>query len=441
MNRRWSLKQFRVNSVSLKKYLLLDFYYTVLRKDWQASTILLDIVLKIIAVIVVSISRFIKDACNVSASALSFYSILSFIPIIALAFGIARGFGVSKILEEQIREQSFTNPEITDFVVQFANQALENTKGGLFTGIGIVILVWSVIRVLGSTELAMNRIWGVRKGRTVVKKFTDYLSIIFIAPILVILVSSMNVFLSSNLQEIATEGGFLGYAGSAVNALLNIVPYLLIWLLFIFLYMFMPATPVKFRYAFLAGIIAGTVYQILQWFYIKFQIGVSSYNVIYGSLAALPLLLVWLQLSWSVVLWGTELCYIFRNRHFMFRNSMDKENRWVDNIEMAIRILHYISSEYKQGNGGRTLAQISIKLRISTSKLRIVLQELADKHILAEVKDDDDVSYFPAMDLHSLSLAEVIIRLSYLDKNKGEEWRIRFIDAINREFGGEKFIS
>ena len=89
----------------------------------------------------------------------------------------------------------------------------------------------------------------------------------------------------------------------------------------------MPATPVKFKYAILAGIIAGTVYQVMQWFYIRFQIGVSSYNAIYGSLAALPLLLVWLQLSWSIVLWGTELCYIFRNRHCMYLNSLDREDR------------------------------------------------------------------------------------------------------------------
>ena len=440
MNRNWSLKGFKINGVSLRKYLLLDFYYTVLRKDWQASTFLLDIVLKTIAVIVVSIDRFIKDACTISASALTFYSILSLIPIVALAFAIARGFGVAVLLEEQIREQSLTNPEITDFVVQFANQALENTRGGLFTGIGIVILLWAVIRVLGSTELAMNRIWGVRKGRGIVKKFTDYMSIMFIAPILIVLVSSLNVFLSSNLQEIAMTEGLLGYAGSAINSVLNWVPYVLVWVLFIFLYMFMPTTPVKFRYAFWAGIIAGTVYQIVQWFYIKFQIGVTSYNAIYGSLAALPLLLVWLQLSWSIVLWGTELCYIFRNRHFMFRNAMDRENRWVDNIGLAIKILKYIASEYMQGKGGPTLAQISTELKINTSKLRIVLEALADKHILAEVSEDDDVSYFPAIDFHDLSLADVIIRLSYLDNNKDEEWRNRFIEAVNKEFSSEKFV-
>lgn len=419
--------------------MLLDFYYSILRRDWQILTFVTDLLLKTVAVIVVSISRFVKDACNISASALTFYSILSFIPIIALALGIARGFGVAKILENEMKAQSFTDPQVTEWVMQFANQALENTQGGLVTGLGIVILLWSVIKVLGSTELAMNRIWGVKRGRSIIKKFVDYMSIMFIAPILVILISSVNVFLTSNLQVIAMEEGFLSYAGSAIGALLNLIPYVLVWLLFVFLYMFMPATPVKFKYAFAAGIIAGTVFQIVQWFYIRFQIGVSSYNAIYGGLAALPLLLVWLQLSWSIVLWGTELCYIFRNRHFMFRKAMDAENRWVDNVEIATRILRYISSEFMQNNGGPSLAMISKKLKMNTSKLRVVLQELVDKKILMEVKEEDDVSFFPAVDFHNLSLADIITRLSYIDDNKGEDWKIRFVEAINKEFRTDKF--
>lgn len=423
----------------LKRFGSLDFYYAILRRDWHASTLLWDALWKVIAILVVSINRFIKDACTVSAAALTFYSILSFIPFLALAMGIARGFGAGKLLENQIREQSFTDPQITDFVVQFANQALENTNGGLVTGLGIVILLWSVIKVLGNTELAMNRIWGVKKGRSVTKKFTDYMSIMFIAPILVILISGVNVFLTSNIQAIAEEEGLLSYAGSAMSNVLSLVPYLLVWLLFVFLYMFMPTTPVKFRYALIAGIVAGTVYQVVQWFYIRFQIGVSSYNAIYGSLAALPLLLIWLQLSWSIVLWGTELCFILRNQHFMYRKAMERENHWIDNVELAVYILRFVASEYMQDKGGPSLGDISKELKISTSKLRGVLQELVDKKILVEVKSDDDVSYLPVVDLHKLSLADVINRLSYINNRKKEAWEQRFVEAINREFGDERF--
>ncbi|WP_251621010.1 YihY/virulence factor BrkB family protein [Odoribacter lunatus] len=421
-----------------KKIISLDYYYAILRKDWHKSSLAPGLLLRGVAMLVISIDRFIKDACMVSASALTFYSVLSFIPIVALALGIAKGFGLGKVLEQQMLEQTFTDSQIMAFVVQFANHALENTKGGLITGLGIVILLWSVIKVLGSTELAMNRIWGIKKGRKLTRKFSDYLSVMFIVPILLILISGVNVFLTSNLQTIAVEEGFLRYASSVIISLVNLIPYFLVWFLFIFLYMYMPATPVKFKHAVVSGIIAGTVYQVVQWFYIRFQIGVSSYNAIYGSLAALPLLLVWLQLSWSIVLWGTELCYIIRNRHFMYRNSMERGNYWVENVDQAVRILKYVACEYLQNNGALTLGKLSRRLKISASKLQVVIQELVDDAILAEVKQEDDMAYLPAVDLYQFSMADVISRLANIEqKDKG--WEKRFLKAVEQEFGSDKF--
>lgn len=425
--------------LNLRRYLVIDFYYSVLRRDWRVSTFIKDVLLKTVAVVAVSVDRFVKDACTISASALTFYSSLSFIPVVALILAIARGFGAAKALEDWIKEQAFTNPEVMEWVLGIAGKALENTQSRIVTGFGVVLLIWSVVRVLSSTELAMNRIWGVKKGRSVVKKFTDYLSILFIAPIFMVMISSMNVFMMSNLQEFAMQEGLLSYASAALKGVVTIVPYVLVWFLFVFLYMFMPTTPVKFKDALISGIVAGTVFQVVQWFYIRFQIGVSSYNAIYGGLAALPLLLVWLQLSWSIVLWGTELCYILRNRHFLYRNTLSAENRWIDNVTVSLRTLNYISTEFTAHRGGPTLAMICTKLRLSSAKVRVILQELVDQKILVEVKEDDDVSYFPAVDFHHLSLADVISRLSYLYDNRGESWKVRFVEAINREFSKDTF--
>lgn len=423
---------------NFKRYLSLDFYYSVLRRDWRISTLLTDFLLKSLAVIVVSLDRFIRDASTISASALTFYSTLSFIPVVALILAIARGFGAAKAFEDWLKEQTYTNPEVMEWVMNIANKALDNTQGGIIAGFGIVLLLWSVIRMLSSTELAMNRIWGVKRGRSLTKKFTDYMSILFIAPILVVLISSMNVFMMSNLQDYAMDEGFLSYASAALKAILALVPYVLVWFLFVFLYMFMPTTPVRFKYALVAGIIAGTIFQVVQWFYIKFQVGVSSYNAIYGGLAALPLLLVWLQLSWSIVLWGTELCYIMRNRHFLYRD-VNNTNRWVDDVEVTVRMLGLISEQFKNGSGGPTLAEICKRLRMSSSKVRIILQELVDRKILVEVKEDDDVSYFPAVDFHHLSLANIITRLSHIDENRGEGWKARLEKAIEQEFSKDIF--
>lgn len=425
--------------MSVKKYLVIEFYYSVLRRDWRISTFLRDVLLKSVAVVVVSIDRFAKNASAISASALTFYSTLSFIPVVAFILGIARGFGAATALEKWLQEQSFANPEVMEWVMKVAGKALDNTQSNVVTGLGIVLLIWSAVRVLSNTELAMNRIWGVKKGRGVVKKFTDYLSIIFLAPVLMVVVSSMNVFMMSSLQEYAMGESLLGYAGVALTVVLRCIPYVLVWFLFVFLYMFMPTTPVKFKYALIAGVIAGTIFQVVQWFYIRFQIGVSSYNAIYGGLAALPLLMVWLQLSWSIVLWGTDLCYILRNRHFLYRDMTGVNRRWVDDVNASVRMLQFISEEFTERKGAPALSRICGRLRMSSSKARVLLQELVERGILVEVKGEDDVSYFPAVDFHCLSLSDIIIRLSDMDKNKGEAWKVRFMEAVKREFSGDVF--
>lgn len=410
----------------------LDHHYAVLRRDRQHRFIIVELLQKSLSVLIVSINRFLKDACNVSASALTFYSILSFIPIVALAFAIAKGFGVGTSLEELIKGQFPNNADLASTIVEYANSAIANAKGGVVTGFGIVILLWAVIKVLNSTELTMNRIWGIRKGRSIRRMFTDYLSIIFIVPILIILISSLNVFMGTDLKsEFPVLGDYL-------LRLFKFLPYLLVWMLFIFLYMFMPAAPVKFKHAFIAGMVAGTVYQIVQWFYIRFQIGVTSYNAIYGSLAALPLLLVWLQLSWCVVLWGTELCYILRNRHFMYKNELIGDSGWMETMEHAIRVVKYVAKVYVNNEGGPSLTMINKEMRMNTGKLRLVLEELIDRHILVVAKEDDDYYYYPASDFHRLSVAEIILNLSRVEESKDQEWKEQFSKAICAEFSANK---
>ena len=412
----------------------LDFHYAVIRRDYGKRLVLTEMVQKVVSIAVVSVNRFVKDAGTISASALTFYSILAFIPLVALVFAIAKGFGAGEALQTELMNQLQNNPDIANYVIGLANNALANTRGGLVTGVGIVILLWAVIKMLRSTEMSMNRIWGVRKGRSIRRMFTDYLSILFVAPIFIILVSSLNVFLSSNIEQ------YFPVAGSFLLRLLKLLPYVLVWVLFIFLYMFMPATPVKFRHALTAGIIAGTVYQLVQWFYIRFQVGVSSYNAIYGGLAALPLLLVWLQLSWSIVLWGTELCYIFRNRHFMYKSELVGDASWMETTECAVKIVRYVARVYVTQGGGPSLGMLNQELKMNTGKLQLVLQELVDRHILVEAKEDEDYFYYPAMDFHALTIGDIIVNLSRVKESRDEAWKRKFEKVILSGYADERLI-
>ena len=149
--------------LGLKKYLIVEFYYSILRRDWRISTFFTDLLLKTVAIIVVSVDRFTQNASAISASALTFYSTLAFIPIVALILAVARGFGASKSLETWMQGHAFTNPDVMQWVMDVAGKALEHTQSNIITGLGIVLLIWSAVRMMSSTELAMNRIWGGKK--------------------------------------------------------------------------------------------------------------------------------------------------------------------------------------------------------------------------------------------------------------------------------------
>jgi membrane protein len=269
--------------------------------------------IKLLRVITLSVKGFDKDKCTLRASALTFYTLLSIVPILAMAFGIAKGFGFDHILEERVRQQFHGHEEVVAQAITFARNMLDNTKGGLIAGIGVVFLFWAVIKVLGNMERSFNEIWGIKKHRSWTRKFSDYLSFMLIAPVLFIMAGSMTVAVSSQVKNILLTHSYLAYIAEPILLLLKILPFGLLWGLFAFVYFFLPNGKVNVRSALLGGILAGTIYQIVQWAYITFQVGINRYNAIYGSFAALPLFLIWLQLSWLILLYGAEVSFAHQN--------------------------------------------------------------------------------------------------------------------------------
>ncbi|MCK5180552.1 MAG: YihY/virulence factor BrkB family protein, partial [Candidatus Omnitrophica bacterium] len=249
-------------------------------------------------IILLAIRGFAEDKCQMRASSLTFFSLLSVVPVVAMAFGIAKGFGFEEMLEKKLMTQLQGQEEVAVKIISFAQSFLENTQGGVIAGVGIAILFWTIIKVLGNIENSFNDIWGIKKSRTFGRKFSDYLSIMLVCPILFIMSSSVTVLITSQVTLVVEKLAFLGPIGTLIITSMRILPYAVIWVMFTFIYIFMPNTKVNFRSGLMAGIIAGTIYQIVQWAYIAFQVGVSKYGAIYGSFAALPLFLVWLQISW-----------------------------------------------------------------------------------------------------------------------------------------------
>jgi sulfate-transporting ATPase len=242
------------------------------------------LLIRLVRTLVLTVRGFSRHQGPLRASALTFFTLLSLVPVAAMAFGIAKGFGFERRLQQELLDKFSAQEEVVEQVIGFAQNMLDNTKGGMIAGIGIVVLFWAVVKVLGNIENAFNHIWGVR-SRTFIRKLSDYLTIMLICPVLVIMSGSVTVFITSQVSAISGRFELLQMVGPAIFVGLKLLPYTLIWVLFTLTYMIMPNTRVRFDGALLAGVIAGSAYQVSR---PPISISRSSWPNTMPSTAALP---------------------------------------------------------------------------------------------------------------------------------------------------------
>lgn len=361
-------------------------------------------------IVILSIRGFDEDKCLLRASALTFYSLISIVPVIAMAFGIAKGFGFEKMLEEQLRGRFAGQEEVLNNVIVFSHALLENTKGGLIAGIGLIVLFWAIIKVLGHIENSLNDIWGVKENRSLGRKFSDYLSLMLIGPVVLILASGATIFITTHVTLVVERIDILGLFGPVILPVLSLLPYCLLWGLFTFLYIFMPNTKVRFSSGLLAGIIAGTIFQVVQWAYITFQIGAAEYNAIYGSFAAIPLFLIWLQLSWLIVLYGAELSFAHQNVDtYEFEPDALQASQQFKNL-LSLQVVHHLVRNFLKGESPLTAAQISHQLEIPIRLLNEILFILQRNKVISETGCEGlgAPGFIPACDINKLTIRYVI---------------------------------
>ncbi len=383
------------------------------RLDVQKLSPSRSLAIRLLRILITATRGFDRDKCQLRASALTFYSLLSVVPVLAMAFGIAKGFGLEQNLEQVVAMRLRGQDEVRQWMMQFTHSFLANTQGGLVAGIGLVTLFWSVISVLGYIESAFNDIWGVTKSRSLTRKFSDYLSMMLICPVLLVVSSSVTAYVTNELQDIAQHHAMVGHLHPLVWLFLNVLPYAVVWLLFSFIYILMPNTKVSIRSGLLSGIIAGTLYQFVQWAYLTFQIGVAKYNAVYGSFAALPLFLAWLQVSWLVVLFGAEISFAMDNEntsHFE-RESISVSERL--RHLMALRLTEICVKRFEAGEPAASLQQLGDQLGAPLRLVRDVLHELVEAGVLIEIKQSDQAPscYQPARTPAKLTIKTVLSAL------------------------------
>lgn len=353
-----------------------------------------------------SISGFFKDQCFLHASSLTFYTLLSIVPFLAVAFGVAKGFGFEQTLEDELHQRFSEHEQVLKLVLEFARSLLEQVEGSFITGVGVIFLFLFVMSLFWTIETSMNVIWKVKKTRRPVRMLTDYFVMMIFFPFIFAVASSSMVYVTTVLHQAALESELLQKASPYFFMFYKGLALVMIWLLFAALFIFMPNKKVEWKYGLIAGILAGSAYYLIQRVMIIFQIGVSQYSAIYGSFAALPIFLLWLQISWVTVLMGAQVAYYLE--HLAPSLSRNAQTIRLNRNHLAVLLTLRMIERFREGQEPRSESILSEELGVSGSITESILTDLANAGIIREVRSDKTGRVFqPGMDTKMISLHSI----------------------------------
>ena len=351
------------------------------------------------------LANFIANNSLLRATALSFTTLLSLVPILAIAFSVLKGLGVQNRLAPLILNEVAAGSAV---VVGRIIAYIGNTNMRSVGAIGLIALLYTSISMLASVEAAFNVAWGVSQTRSVYRKFSEYLSVLVSAPLLLFAATSITTTLQSKrLINWLLERAYLG---DLFMFLLNLTPYLIAWIALFLLYIFIPNTRVSYRSALLGAILAGTLWQLAQWCYIHFQIGAGNYNAIYGTLAALPILMVWIYVSWTIVLFGMEVVAAHQNLPTFRRDIRGRSVGQSLKELVALAALRHICASFHEGEPSWDEEHLAIKLGIPLRIVRGTLEYLIEEGFIVHAGGARR-GYYPARELDQIALAQVLLAL------------------------------
>lgn len=356
---------------------------------------------------------FTANQCLLRAAALTYYSMLSLVPLLALTFALLKAFGVQNVLEPLILEKlNVGDGQVVQAILSYIN----NTQVAKMGTFGLIFLLLAVISLLTNVEKSFNHIWGVPQIRPLMRRFADYLSVILVGPVLIISAISMTSSLASNqLMQKLIE---MQLVGSLILLLFKVAPFIFMWLAFAVLYVFMANIRVEWRAAFIGGIIGGTIWQLAQWLYINFQVGVAKYNAIYGTMAALPIFMIWLYLSWVIVLFGMGVTYAKQNLRTSGRDLRGSEVSRNSYEQVALILLVTLADRFSRGEESMSQEQLAKLLFIPSRLCRSILRLLVEVGFVSELCGRlGHRSYQLGRAAESLPLAEILKTM----RDKGEE--------------------
>lgn len=421
-----SLRNVRYYLLRLSRFIKLDMW----RLSPEETPSVIRSFVGIIKVAYQTIRSGIERDLIGKASALTYSTALSIVPMLAVIVGIAKGFGLQMVVRKALTDAMPGQQEQLDQAFVYVENYLNQVQGGLFIGLGLGILLYTVIILIASIEDTFNEIWQAPHGRPWLRRILDYLGLFILLPLLMT-TSSLITLMTSAVRN--TVLGDVEILHTLMNGAINLLPLALSVLIYVCLYMFLPNVKVRFVPALISGILAGLAYQLFQMLYINGVIWISRYNAIYGSFAILPLMLLWIQLSWTITLFGAQLCYAIQNlSSYTFGQVVDKASRRYQDF-VCLLILQRMLSRFSNIDARPyTVEEMSRECRIPLRMAGSLFARLEETGLIAEVRycvDEEACYYQPAISPEELSLGFVLARL---DRHGTEDFRIDRYDRNHK---------
>ena len=400
----------------LKRFFNVDLWEINLRSlsAFRASCI------KLVRILVLSVHGFFVDKCPIQASALTFYTIFSIVPLAAMIFGIAKGFGMQQKLQADLNARFSEYQVLLDKLYILADKALAKAQSGTIAIFGLVILFFMVIKVIGNVEHSFNDIWGVKTARSIFRKCGDYTVLLVVCPALLLFSSGATVYIERQISHFA-ESGYVwsSLVGPITFFCIKFIPFFLSWALFTFIYKTMPNTKVKILSAVFGGIVAGTLFQVLQQYYIVGQMALSNQSAIYGSFAAVPLFLLWLQISWFIVLLGAELSFAHQNIDTYECEPYASSTSDALRQKLLIKVSAIIVKNFIAVQKPLSDVAIAHACGIPIRESRDLLFSLTNAGVISKVLDsqEDEVGYNPNMPIEKINIHTIWTKVGSIGRN------------------------
>jgi membrane protein len=360
---------------------------------------------------IILVARGFKDqVLVVRANSLSFALLFAFIPMMALIYAIARGFGFEEVLQETLSGSFLAEANIAPVLIEWIERYLETARGGFFLGMGLIVLVWAVYAFFNMLENSFNSIWNVKQSRSLGRRLTNYIMTLLLVPILVVVTSGISIFLNS--AEVLSS--VLEAIEPVRKFMLRFIPFVATTAVFTWIFTAIPNTKVKFSSAFIPGIIMGLLYQVVQSLSMYLVVLFTRMSIVYGAFSIIPLVLIWLNITCWLLLIGAELAFAIQNNDlFAYENDLKKMSRRYKDYVM-LYILATIIRRFEAGEAPQTAQEMATINQLPIRLVQQLLSRMEETNIIRRVyiEQEEDQAFVPALDTKTITVEMVIGRIS-----------------------------